>query len=236
MNWQRLIVQVTSTTARTTACYSDHLSSFATGFSSERNSIDFNFVYAFASVDGNRAALVMVALAFVVYVLAMIWAVGRDKYDQREVRNHFRWIGRIKSTVMYQNYIFSIFLSAPSGIRIIEIAGNKNLVSVAVLQICSPLMRDNRGEDAYMYELLVETGPLTIHATASEVQFVLTGDDEETAVRRLSDGDRRLFAQGATDAFLMTTQRPLGNLRYTTRCMVELKPLVLSAQYAQYNI
>ena len=76
-----------------------------------------------------------------------------------------------------------------------------------------PFMKDNHPEDTYMYEVMVETGPLVSHSTTAKVEFILTGEDDETDVRCFSDPDRNLFRSGATDPFLMTTQFPLGSLR-----------------------
>lgn len=75
-------------------------------------------------------------------------------------------------------------------------------------------MKDNHPEDLYMYEILVETGPLPWHSTSCKVEFILSGEDDETDVRCFSDPDRELFKPGAIDSFLMTTQYPLGDLRY----------------------
>ncbi len=75
-------------------------------------------------------------------------------------------------------------------------------------------MRDNNPLDTYMYEVMVQTGPLSSHATTSTVEFILTGDLCETDVRCFSDPDRKLFRKGAVDPFLMTTSQPLGDLKY----------------------
>ena len=75
-------------------------------------------------------------------------------------------------------------------------------------------MKDNNPADKYMYEILVETGPLSSHSTSSRVEFILTGEDKESTIRCFNDPERDLFKKGATDAFLMTTPQPLGDLKY----------------------
>ena len=94
-------------------------------------------------------------------------------------------------------------------------------------------MDDNTPEHKYMYEITVETGPMTSHATTSQIQFVLTGEDGDTGERTFNQPDQLRFKnwekgekkpfmpfkRGARDAFLMTTEHPLGkieNLRIWT--------------------
>ncbi len=79
--------------------------------------------------------------------------------------------------------------------------------------LSTPFMRDNNPEDMYMYEIIVETGPLSDHGTTSNVYFILTGDEEDTGQRCFTDDERKLFRPGALDPFIMTTQVPLGDLR-----------------------
>ena len=44
-------------------------------------------------------------------------------------------------------------------------------------------MSDNLVEDHYLYEVLVQTGPMLSHGTESKVQFILTGEEGETQIR-----------------------------------------------------
>ena len=44
-------------------------------------------------------------------------------------------------------------------------------------------MADNHPDDKYFYEVVVETGPMASHATTSNINFILSGEDEETDVR-----------------------------------------------------
>ena len=73
-----------------------------------------------------------------------------------------------------------------------------------------PVLADNHPDDKYLYEIVVETGPMLSHATTSKVNFVLTGDEEETDVRLFNDPDRPFdanFKCGATDAFILSVPR-----------------------------
>ena len=45
------------------------------------------------------------------------------------------------------------------------------------------MLSDNHPDDKYLYEIVVETGPMAAHATTSKVNFILTGDEEQTDVR-----------------------------------------------------
>lgn len=42
---------------------------------------------------------------------------------------------------------------------------------------------------------------------SAKVQFILSGDDDETVVRTLEDTKRKLFRRNAADTFVMTTPR-----------------------------
>jgi hypothetical protein len=44
-------------------------------------------------------------------------------------------------------------------------------------------MKDNAKEDHYIYEILVQTGPMLSHGTTSRIQFILNGDEAETQIR-----------------------------------------------------
>lgn len=41
---------------------------------------------------------------------------------------------------------------------------------------------------------------------------MITGDLDETGVRRLHDNERQIFQQSSSDAFIMATPRSLGEL------------------------
>ena len=69
-------------------------------------------------------------------------------------------------------------------------------------------MKDNLVEDHYFYEVIVQTGPMLSHGTESKVQFILTGEENETQIRTLSDPSRPdFFKKGSMDTFLMTVDK-----------------------------
>ena len=77
-----------------------------------------------------------------------------------------------------------------------------------------PVLADNHPDDKYLYEIVVETGPMSSHATSSKINFILSGDEEDSDVRLLNDPERETFKCGAVDSFLMSVPRPLGTLQY----------------------
>ena len=161
-SWVSDGMSIDSVTEKNSGCTTSHLTSFATGFFPMANSLDFKFVFAAASFQDNLTINLLLIFTIGTYLAVMIWAIVRDKKDERLIR--------------------------------------------------SPAMRDNHPEDNYFYELIVETGPMANHGTTSKVEFILKGSDESTEVRTLNDPGRKLFGAGARDAFLMSTQFPLGEL------------------------
>ena len=68
-------------------------------------------------------------------------------------------------------------------------------------------MKDNLSEDHYFYEIIVQTGPMLSHGTESKVQFIVTGEDNESQVRTLSDPTKNFFKKGSLDTFLMSVDK-----------------------------
>ncbi|XP_060063521.1 uncharacterized protein LOC132543982 [Ylistrum balloti] len=77
----------------------------------------------------------------------------------------------------------------------------------------TPLI-DNDVADKYYYEIVVVTGMRRNAGTNSKVNFILSGDLDETEVRCLNDSKRKVFQRGNVDGFLMAVKRPLGPLNY----------------------
>nr|XP_002732126.1 PREDICTED: polycystic kidney disease protein 1-like 2-like [Saccoglossus kowalevskii] len=77
----------------------------------------------------------------------------------------------------------------------------------------APLL-DNEPNDKYLYEVVVFTGRRKGGGTDSKVGFILSGDNDETDVRMLSDEQRKILRRGAVDSFLMAVPGPLGTLNY----------------------
>ncbi|XP_071043251.1 location of vulva defective 1-like [Parasteatoda tepidariorum] len=75
-------------------------------------------------------------------------------------------------------------------------------------------LSDNEVGDKYIYEILVYTGNQRNSGTKSNVFFLVSGDDDETSVRHLSDDKRPVLQKGSIDVFVMATPRSLGQLNY----------------------
>ncbi|RWS31890.1 polycystic kidney disease protein 1-like protein 2-like protein [Leptotrombidium deliense] len=75
-------------------------------------------------------------------------------------------------------------------------------------------LADNDPKDKYLYEITVYTGDKEGAATDSNINFILSGDDDETDVRLFSDSKRKIFRRGAQDSFVMAVPRRLGRLNY----------------------
>ncbi len=76
---------VKSTTKTKTVCAASHLTSFATGFFPEVNTIDFELVFAAASFEDNLTAYVFLIIVFTLYVIWMIWALYKDRQDAKRL-------------------------------------------------------------------------------------------------------------------------------------------------------
>ncbi|KAK8728348.1 hypothetical protein OTU49_009244 [Cherax quadricarinatus] len=75
-------------------------------------------------------------------------------------------------------------------------------------------MPDNKVEDKYLYEILVFTGNIAGAQTDSVVQFILSGDYDETDIRTLGDDQRKILRKADLDVFVMAVPRPLGPLQF----------------------
>ena len=53
-------------------------------------------------------------------------------------------------------------------------------------------LEDNLPTDTYHYQVTVNTGLKKNSGTQSRIQFILSGDEGDTGVRRLFDGKRRV--------------------------------------------
>ena len=78
--------QTYNTTKLVSSCGTNHLSSFGSAWFPEVNTIDFDFVFAHASFEGNMTIFMLIILTFIFYIIAMIWAILKDKKDLRAVR------------------------------------------------------------------------------------------------------------------------------------------------------
>ncbi|CAG0896667.1 unnamed protein product [Darwinula stevensoni] len=120
----------------------------------------------------------------------------------------FHHLGFDDNLTIYMTIIFT-------GIIILVLLVWARLQDKKDLQMIGAIpLPDNDPRDAYVYEILVSTGDKNLAATDSIVSFILSGEKEETPVRVFGKPTRRIFGKGSTDAFVMTTPRPLGNLNY----------------------
>ena len=66
---------------------------------------------------------------------------------------------------------------------------------------------DNHRSDPYFYQILVFTSHRSEAGTKSKVQFIVSGDDDETKVRTFADLRRPILQRGGIDAFIMTVPK-----------------------------
>ncbi|PAA59473.1 hypothetical protein BOX15_Mlig010540g1 [Macrostomum lignano] len=75
-------------------------------------------------------------------------------------------------------------------------------------------LQDNIPNDTYHYQISVMTGYRKGSGTNSKVYFILCGDNGDTGIRELSDGDRKGFPRGEVYNFIMSTESSLGSLTF----------------------
>nr|XP_045585124.1 polycystic kidney disease protein 1-like 2 [Procambarus clarkii] len=73
-------------------------------------------------------------------------------------------------------------------------------------------LEDNKVEDKYLYEVTFTTGPDKEAGTDSNIQFIVSGEYDETGVRALPPSDNRRYHRYSVDVFVMSTHGPLGNI------------------------
>lgn len=99
-------------------------------------------------------------------------------------------------------------------IYVILLIWARNADRESIKKLGATPLPDNISKDKYLYEIQVFTGDRDAAATDSRVNFILSGDDDETDVRCLQDPNRKLFRRGAQDIFVMAVARKLGRLTY----------------------
>lgn len=75
-------------------------------------------------------------------------------------------------------------------------------------------LNDNLPTDEYFYLLSVQTGVGREAGCRSNVSFVLSGDNSNSGVRRMTDGKKSGFDSGTVRNFLMSTAENLGTLTF----------------------
>ncbi|XP_076049441.1 polycystin-1-like protein 2 [Oratosquilla oratoria] len=116
--------------------------------------------------------------------------------------------GFTDNLTLYLTLIFS-FLSALILFIWARFKDKDDLIKMGV----TPLP-DNKPEDKYLYELVVFTGSVKEASCKSNIQFILSGDREETVVRNLADNKRTAFHRNGIDSFVMAVPRTLGTLEH----------------------
>ncbi|XP_061173587.1 uncharacterized protein LOC133182755 [Saccostrea echinata] len=73
---------------------------------------------------------------------------------------------------------------------------------------------DHDSEDCYFYMITVYTGLRRRAGTTSNIHFVLSGSEDESGIRMLSDGERKGLPSGSIVTFVFGTKHSLGDLEY----------------------
>ena len=68
-----------------TSFETNHLTSFASGYLSESNSIDFTLIFAAPSVQDNITIFLLLIICYIFYFIVMIWAIVKDIKDVKAV-------------------------------------------------------------------------------------------------------------------------------------------------------
>ncbi|XP_052068318.1 uncharacterized protein LOC127707695 isoform X2 [Mytilus californianus] len=73
---------------------------------------------------------------------------------------------------------------------------------------------DNQQADKYFYMIAVHTGLRPGSGTKSNVCFIISGDNDDSGIRLLSDGERQGFETNSVAFFMMSTHARFGDLSY----------------------
>ena len=63
----------------------NHLTSFASGYLSESNSIDFTLIFAAPSFKDNMTIFLLLIICYIFYFIVIIWAIVKDIKDLKAV-------------------------------------------------------------------------------------------------------------------------------------------------------
>ncbi|XP_065653648.1 uncharacterized protein LOC136080649 isoform X2 [Hydra vulgaris] len=75
-------------------------------------------------------------------------------------------------------------------------------------------LADNRDEDTYLYQIIINTGTRKNAGTKSNIFFNVAGELNDSGVRHLKDPERECFQRSSCDMFIMATQSTLGDLDF----------------------
>ncbi|CAF4559744.1 unnamed protein product, partial [Didymodactylos carnosus] len=68
-------------------------------------------------------------------------------------------------------------------------------------------LSDNLISDTYYYQITVFTGLRKDAGTKSKVNFILSGENDDTDVRTFEDPNRLIFQRGGIDSFVMSVPK-----------------------------
>jgi hypothetical protein len=103
---------VINTTNVLSACGTNHLTAFATGWFPAINTIDFQYIFASASFADNVTIYLLIIVSLTIFFAAMIWAFWKDKKDIAAVsreregfkdNNHQDQYCKIESTLRFSH-------------------------------------------------------------------------------------------------------------------------------------
>ena len=75
-------------------------------------------------------------------------------------------------------------------------------------------MKENDPFDRQYFEITVFTGFAGSAATTADVFFQLSGDEGDSEIRQLQDGNRKIFQKRGEDVFLASFPDQIGDLQY----------------------
>ncbi|XP_065641474.1 uncharacterized protein LOC105847007 isoform X1 [Hydra vulgaris] len=75
-------------------------------------------------------------------------------------------------------------------------------------------LADNRDEDTYLYQIIVNTGSRKNAGTKSNIFFNVASELNDSGVRHLKDPERVCFQRSSCDMFIMATQSTIGDLDF----------------------
>ena len=74
-------------------------------------------------------------------------------------------------------------------------------------------LEDNHPNDAYFYEISIQTGYQSAASTTSEIFITLHGSIGESSPRKLTASEHKPFQKGQLDNFLLAVPYGLGDLK-----------------------
>ncbi|CAH1796902.1 unnamed protein product [Owenia fusiformis] len=130
------------------------------------------------------------------------------------VPNTIDWDFVFSGFTLDKNVTLLVFVGVISTLYSILLIWARRADKKDIEQLGLTPLADNNPSHNYYYEMYVFTGLRKNAGTKSRVQFFLSGENDETEVRTLSDDKRPILRRGGTDGFLLSTERSLGDLLF----------------------